>query len=89
MTLTKYGVDQAAVQALLDSGECQTEEEALEKVASGYKQTGAQTGRLSSKEPNLSNPPRSGWVPSEELSTANIHAEPLSQLGEKKEASNG
>lgn len=35
MTMTKYGVDHAAVQALLDSGECQTEEEALEKVASG------------------------------------------------------
>ncbi|MBT3328099.1 MAG: hypothetical protein HN396_17885 [Gemmatimonadales bacterium] len=33
MTITKYGVDHAAVQALLDSGECQTEEEAIEKVA--------------------------------------------------------
>ena len=31
--ITKYGVDHAAVQKLLDSGECATEEEAIEKVA--------------------------------------------------------
>lgn len=31
--ITKYGVDHAAVQRLLDSGECATEEEAIEKVA--------------------------------------------------------
>jgi len=35
MTMEKYGIDYAAVKALLESGECRTEEEALEKVASG------------------------------------------------------
>lgn len=33
--MEKYGIDWAAVQALLKSGECKTEEEAMEKVASG------------------------------------------------------
>lgn len=33
MTITKYGVDHKAVQKLMDSGEAQTEEEAIEKVA--------------------------------------------------------
>lgn len=35
MAMDKYGIDYAAVQALLASGECKTEEEAMEKVASG------------------------------------------------------
>lgn len=33
--LTKYGVDQKAVQELMRLGLCTTEEEAIEKVASG------------------------------------------------------
>lgn len=33
--MEKYGIDYAAVKKLLESGECKTEEEALEKVASG------------------------------------------------------
>jgi hypothetical protein len=33
--MEKYGIDYAAVKKLLESGECATEEEALEKVASG------------------------------------------------------
>lgn len=33
--MEKYGIDYAAVKKLLESGECRTEEEALEKVASG------------------------------------------------------
>lgn len=89
MAITKYGVDHAAVQALLDSGECQTEEEALEKVASGYKQTGVQTGRTSSAEPNLSNPPKSGWVKGKDLDVDNIHADQLNRLGGKREVPNG
>lgn len=38
MAMDKYGIDYAAVQALLASGECKTEEEAMEKVASGKAQ---------------------------------------------------
>lgn len=58
MTMEKYGVDYAAVKKLMDQGA--SEEEALEKVASGQiSQEGAQTGRTSGRQQNQSNQPKS------------------------------
>jgi hypothetical protein len=99
MTITKYGVDHAAVQKLLDSGECQTEEEAIEKVAHAQQamlsQEGARTGRTQSKVPNLSNGPKSGTIPvsimdeTDLTAETNIERAQLSALGKKGEVKDG